>query len=100
MTSTESVTLDRYVGDCYITGANQMMRALRGKPWGALFFLVFAFLLCSCFRYDRGSAPRASLILPLFKKLSQRGFRALFEPLAEFRVVLAGDLDSDRLAID
>ncbi|OWU69568.1 hypothetical protein ATO1_24550 [Phaeobacter sp. 22II1-1F12B] len=48
-TSTESEALDRHVGDCYITGANQMMRALRGKPWGALFFLVFVFLLCSCF---------------------------------------------------
>ena len=77
-----------------------MMRALRGKPWGALFFWSSPFSSARVLGYDRGSAPRASLILPLFKKLSQRGFRALFEPLAEFRVVLAGDFDSDRLAID
>lgn len=36
--STESVTLDRFVGGCYIIGAKLMMRALQGKPWGALFF--------------------------------------------------------------
>ena len=99
-TSTESVTLDRYVGDCYITGANQMMRALRGNLGGLFSFWSSPFSSARVFGCDRGSAPRAALILPLFKKLSQRGFRALFEPLAEFRVVLAGDLDSDRLAID
>ena len=42
--STDSVTLDLYVGDCYIIGANRRW-ALRGKPWGALFFLAFATLL-------------------------------------------------------
>jgi hypothetical protein len=47
--STESVTLDRFAGGCYIMSANRMMRALQGKLWGALFFLVFAFLLCSSY---------------------------------------------------
>jgi len=98
--STESVTLDRYAGGCYIKDANQMMRALQGKLWGALFFRVFAFLLCSCCSLWPGLGPRASLIPPLFKELQKRGFHALFEPLAEFWIVLFGDLDSDRLLID
>ena len=79
----------------------QRQIGLSGGNLGGLFsFWSSPFSSARVFGYDRGSAPRASLILPLFKKLSQRGFRALFEPLAEFRVVLAGDLDSDRLAID
>lgn len=98
--STESVTLDRYAGGCYIIGANQMMRALQGKLWGALFFRVFAFLLCSCSSVWPGLGPRASLIPPLFKELQKRGFHSHFEPLAEFWIVLFGDLDSDRFLID
>ena len=98
--STESVTLDRYAGGCYIRGANQMMRALQGKLWGALFFRVFAFLLCSCCSAWPGLGPRASLIPPLFEELQKRSFRALFEPLAEFWIVLFGDLESDRFLID
>ena len=97
---TEVVTLDQYVGDCYITGANQMMRALQGKLWGALFFRVFAFLLCSCCSVWPGLGPRAFLIPPLFEELQKRSFRVFFEPLAEFWIVLLGDLESDRLLID
>jgi hypothetical protein len=37
--STESVALDGCGRGCYIKDANQMMRALQGKLWGALFFL-------------------------------------------------------------
>ena len=98
--STESVTLDRYAGGCYIKDANQMMRALQGKLWGALFFLVFAFLLCSCCSVWPGLGPRASLIPPLYEELQKRSFRVLFEPLAEFWIVLLGDLERDRLLID
>ena len=36
--STESVTLDCFVGGRYVIGAKLMMRALQGKPWGVLFF--------------------------------------------------------------
>ena len=98
--STESVTLDRHAGGCYIRGVNQMMRALQGKLWGALFFRVFAFLLCSGCSVWPGLGPRASLIPPLFKELQKRGFHALFEPLAEFWIVLLGDLDGDCFLID
>ena len=98
--STESVTLDRYAGGCYIKDANQMMRALQGKLWGALFFRVFAFLLCSCCSVWPGLGPRASLIPPLYEELQKRSFRVLFEPLAEFWTVLLGDLERDRLLID
>jgi hypothetical protein len=49
--STELVTLDRFVGDCYIIGAKLMMKALQGKSWGALFFLAFVSLLCSRFSF-------------------------------------------------
>jgi len=38
--STELVTLDRFVGDCYIIGAKLMMRALQGKSWGGSFLLA------------------------------------------------------------
>ena len=98
--STESVTLDRFAGGCYIMSANRMMRALQGKLWGALFFLVFAFLLCSRYSVWLGSGPRAALIPPLFEELQKRCLRALFEPSAEFWVVLLGDLDGDRFVID
>ncbi len=98
--STESVTLDRFAGGCYIMCANRMMRALQGKLWGALFFLVFAFLLCSRYSVWLGLGPRAALILPLFEDLQKRCLRALFEPSAEFWVVLLGDLDGDRFLID
>ena len=98
--STESVTLDRFAGGCYIMSANRMMRALQGKLWGALFFRVFAFLLCSRYSVRLGLGPSAALIPPLFEDLQKRCLCALFEPLAEFRVVLAGDLDGDRFAID
>ena len=98
--STESVTLDRFAGGCYIMSANRMMRALQGKLWGALFFLVFACLLCSCYSVWLGLGPRAALIPPLFEELQKRCLRALFDPLAEFWVVLLGDLDGDRFLID
>lgn len=98
--STESVTLDRFAGGCYIMSANRMMRALQGKLWGALFFLVFAFLLCSGSSMWLGLGPRAALIPPLFEELQKRCLRALFDPLAEFWVVLLGDLDGDRFLID
>ena len=98
--STESVTLDRFAGGCYIMSANRMMRALQGKLWGALFFLVFAFLLCSGYSVWLGLGPRAALIPPLFEELQKRCLRALFEPSAEFWVVLLGDLDGDRFLID
>lgn len=98
--STESVTLDRFAGGCYIMSANRMMRALQGKLWGALFFLVFAFLLCSRYSVWLGLGPRAALIPPLFEELQKRCLRALFEPSAEFWVVLLGDLDGDRFLID
>lgn len=93
--STESVTLDRFVGDCYIIGAKLMMRALRGKPWGALFFLAFVTLLCSCFSLWPGSGPRTSLIPPLVEELAKHCLGVLFDPLAEFWVVLPRDLDGD-----
>ena len=80
--------------------ANRMMRALQGKLWGALFFLVFAFLLCSRYSVWLGLGPRAALIPPLFEELQKRCLRALFDPLAEFWVVLLGDLDGDRFLID
>ncbi len=98
--STESVTLDRYAGGCYIKDANQMTRALQGKLWGALFFRVFAFLLYSCCSVWPGLGPRASLIPPLYEELQKRSFRVLFEPSAEFWIVLLGDLERDRLLID
>mgnify|MGYP000285894365 CR=1 FL=1 len=81
-------------------GANRMMRALQGKLWGALFFLVFAFLLCSGSSMWLGLRPRAALIPPSIEELQKRGFCTLLEPLAEFRVVLFGDLDGDRFLID
>lgn len=80
--------------------ANRMMRALQGKLWGALFFLVFAFLLCSRYSVWLGLGPRAALIPPLFEEVQKRCLRALFEPSAEFWVVLLGDLDGDRFLID
>src|SRR5210317_70659 len=75
--STESVTLDRFAGGCYIMSANRMMRALQGKLWGALFFLVFAFLLCSGSSTWPGLGPRAALIPPLIEELQKRSFRTL-----------------------
>lgn len=67
--SIEAVNLERHAGGCYVKGAKQVMRALWGKLWVALFFWALAFFLCPCCSVWPGLGPRASLIPPLFKEL-------------------------------
>lgn len=88
------MTLDRCTGGCYIKGAKLMMRALQGNL-GGLFSLWPSYSPLLGFVFWLVLGMRAALLLPLVEELSKRGFRILFNPLAELRIVFAQYLDGD-----
>lgn len=78
--STESVTLDRFAGGCYIMSANRMMRALQGNFGGSflsgLRFSPLLALLCVAWVRTQ-SRSHSATVRKAAKALPPRALRAI-----------------------